>query len=339
MALKSIDDIDGNRFDDELSSTEIAYLAKNFRNFLRNNNRRVRSKNNAKPRNFKKNEPTKVNNVDKSKEKVGQIASNSLGQQCFDCHGYGHVKSEYPTFLRSKGKPMVVTLSDDEVFDHESGSDEDENFFSFTSIVVGDESVLVEENPSDGELSECADLQEAFNKLCKVTAKDAMNINLGLKKIATLELEKKNLLLNLLNANELVNKVKTENTMFLDKIKNLELELSIVREQTNRSASSKLDHMLSVQKYPLDKTSLGSVHSISVSETHSTNFVSSSDPPKIEVVKPVEVTPAPKKIKVDLKEFKPKNPNLPKDKKRDKPIWVCHFCGKAGHTPPNCFKL
>ena len=47
MALKSIDDVDGNGFDDELSTTEIAYLAKNFRNFLRNNNRRARGKNNA----------------------------------------------------------------------------------------------------------------------------------------------------------------------------------------------------------------------------------------------------------------------------------------------------
>ena len=28
MALKSVDDVDGNGFDDELSSTEIAYLAK-----------------------------------------------------------------------------------------------------------------------------------------------------------------------------------------------------------------------------------------------------------------------------------------------------------------------
>ena len=58
MALKSIDDIDRNGFDDELSSTEIAYLAKNFRKFLRNNNRRARGKNNAEPRNFKRNEPS-----------------------------------------------------------------------------------------------------------------------------------------------------------------------------------------------------------------------------------------------------------------------------------------
>ena len=41
-------------------------------------------------------------------------------------------------------------------------------------------------------------------------AKDAMSVDLCLKKIATLELEKKNLLLKLLNANNLIDKVKTE---------------------------------------------------------------------------------------------------------------------------------
>ena len=122
--------------------------------------------------------------------------------------------------------------------------------------------------------------------------------------------------------------------LLLDKIKNLEIELYIAKEQTNRSASSKLDHMLSVQKSPFDKTSLDFVDSISVSETPSTNFVSSSEPSKSETIKLVEVTPPPRKIRVDLKESKPKNPNLPKDKKYDRPLWVCHFCGKAGHTRP-----
>ena len=234
---------------------------------------------------------------------------------------------------------MVVILSDGEVSDHESGSDEDENFFAFTSIGVINENDLVEENPSDGELFECADLQEAYNKLCKVGAKDAMSVDLGLKKIATLEHEKKNLLLNLLNANELANKVKTENIMLINKIKNLEVELSVAREQTNRSTSSKLDHMLRIQKSPLDKSGLGFVDSIFVSETHSTNFVSSSESSKIEVVKPKEDVPTPRKIRVDFKKSKPKNSNLPKDKKHDRPLWICHFCGKARHTRPNCFKL
>ena len=45
---------------------------------------------------------------------------------------------------------MAVTLSDDEVFDHKYGSDEDGNFIAFTTTAVVDEIVVVEENPSDG---------------------------------------------------------------------------------------------------------------------------------------------------------------------------------------------
>ena len=83
--LKSVDDAEVSGFDDDLSTTEIAYLAKNFRNFLRNNNRRAKGKNNAEPRNFRRNNPTKVNNTEKPKEKVGQPSNNSMGQQCFGC--------------------------------------------------------------------------------------------------------------------------------------------------------------------------------------------------------------------------------------------------------------
>ena len=120
---------------------------------------------------------------------------------------------------------MAVTLNDDEF-----GCNEDGNFIAFTTTVVVNENVSVEENPSDKELSEDADLQEAYNKLCKVTAKDAMNVELGLKKIATLELEKKNLLVKLFDANDLLNNVKIENMLLLDKVKNLEFELSVARE-------------------------------------------------------------------------------------------------------------
>ena len=43
MALKAVGDVDDCGFDDEISSTRIVYLAKNFRNFLRNNTRRARN--------------------------------------------------------------------------------------------------------------------------------------------------------------------------------------------------------------------------------------------------------------------------------------------------------
>ena len=42
------------------------------------------------------------------------------------------MKLECPIFLRSKGKAMAITLSDDEVFDNEFGSDKDRNFITFT---------------------------------------------------------------------------------------------------------------------------------------------------------------------------------------------------------------
>ena len=57
-----------------------------------------------------------------------------------------------------------------------------------------------------------------------------MSVDLGLKKIAILKQEKKNLLLNLFDTNELVNKVKAKNIKLVKKIKNLELELSVIRE-------------------------------------------------------------------------------------------------------------
>ena len=247
------------------------------------------------------------------------------------------MKSKYPTNLKSKGKAIAVALSDGEVSVDESEYDEVGNFIAFTATAVVNENISAED----------ADLQEAYNKLCKVAAKDAMNVEVGLKKIESLELDKKNLLVKLFDANKLLNNVKTENIQLLDKVKFLKLNLFAAR-----SASSKLDQMLSVQKSSSDKSGLGFVESISVSAPHSTNFVPSSSselfvnevvsetvkPPVSEVVKPIEVSPS-KKIRVDLKEFKLKESTLSKDKMHGKLTWVCHFCEKSRHIRSNYHKL
>ena len=116
--------------------------------------------------------------------------------------------------------------------------------------------------------------------------------------------------------------------LLLDKVKSLELDLFVAR-----SASSKLDQMLSVQKSSSDKTGLGYVDSISVSAPHSTKFVLSSPsskpsvseivseiikPSVSKVAKPLEGSSS-RKIRVDLKESKPKKPTPSKDKTHDKP--------------------
>ena len=124
---------------------------------------------------------------------------------------------------------------------------------AFIATAVVSEFEIVEGNPSDGELSKNVDLQETYNKLCKIVAKDAMNVDLGLKKINTLEQEKKNLLVKLFDASELIVSVKIENMSLIEKVKCLESELSIAREPLDRTLTSKLDNMLNVQKSSSDK--------------------------------------------------------------------------------------
>ena len=85
MALKFVDDVDDNGFDDEISSTEITYLAKNLRNFLRNSNRRAKNRKYVDTKNVKKNKTAKNNNSENSKDNVVQSSNNSLGQQFFGC--------------------------------------------------------------------------------------------------------------------------------------------------------------------------------------------------------------------------------------------------------------
>ena len=84
-----------------------------------------------------------------------------------------------------------------------------------------------------------------------------MNVDLGLKKLDILKHEKKIFLVKLFDANELITAIKVENMSLIEKVKSLESELLVAREQIGRTSSSKLDNMLSVQKFAFDKTGLG----------------------------------------------------------------------------------
>ena len=98
-------------------------------------------------------------------------------------------------------------------------------------------------------------------------------VELGLKKINTPQQEKKNLLLKLFDDNELLNFVKIENMTLQEKVKSLELELSVAREQIDRTSTSKLDNMLNVQKSVYDKIGLGFIESRSSFVVHPSKFV------------------------------------------------------------------
>ena len=76
---------------------DVAFLAKNFRKFLK-------MKNSGKP--FSKGK------FSSSKMKDGKEFQSPQGIVCFECNGHGHLKKECPNYLRGKGKAYATTLSD-----------------------------------------------------------------------------------------------------------------------------------------------------------------------------------------------------------------------------------
>ena len=130
----------------------------------------------------------------------------------------------------------------------------------------------------------------------------------------------------------------------LEKVKSLELELFVARIQIDRTSTSKLDDTLHVQKFVSNKTGLGFVENGFTTVVNTLKFVPATSssivhPTLSEVKVHKDVVPTSKRTRVDLSKSKPKNPNQFESKKNHKPQWFCHFCGGAGHTRPNCFKL
>ena len=90
--------------DEDEAERDVAYLAKNFRKFLKFK-RDEKSFEKGKFSNFKKGKKD-------FKKKDSRDSSSSKMVTCFKCKGHGHVKKECPTYLKAKGKVFATTLSD-----------------------------------------------------------------------------------------------------------------------------------------------------------------------------------------------------------------------------------
>ena len=165
--------------EDELEK-EVAYLAKNFRKFLKFKRDR-KSFEKGKFSNFKKDKKD-------FKKKDSKDSSPSQAITCYECKGHGHVKKKCPTYLKLKGKVFATTLSDSDGSnsDLEQSCDGEGNYSTFMAIALvessEDLSLLVEElgehteveSIGIGEESNDADeeakgLQESYNSLLEKT--------------------------------------------------------------------------------------------------------------------------------------------------------------------------
>ena len=103
----------------------------------------------------------------------------SFGLKCFWCQGFGHIKQECPTYLKTigKSKALVATLSDTEPED-DSGNEDDGILNAFTTTVNpingGLETVDDEEDLVDSEfekMDDQEDIHTVYEKLYKVSEK------------------------------------------------------------------------------------------------------------------------------------------------------------------------
>ena len=136
----------------------------------------------------------------------------------------------------------------------------------------------------------------------------------------------------------------------VEKTKKLEAELFQVKAQLEKTSTTKLDEMLSIQKSASDQTGLGySLSSSNIASSSTTVFIPLANNVKTEnnkiktelasenIDKDKSILRAPHKLeKKDVKNPKAKKANSQKPKQKKQHL--CHHCEAAGHTRLNCYK-
>ena len=117
----------------------------------------------------------------------------------------------------------------------------------------------------------------------KVSEKHEKLYRLATKKLSDVELDREELSIKFDEANQTIGALKFENNFLAEKTKKLKAELFQVRAQLERTSSTKLDKMLSIQKSSSDRTGLGyGLSSSNTASTSTTVFVSPASNTEIE---------------------------------------------------------
>ena len=114
--------------DEDVVEKDVAYLAKNFRKFLK-------FKNNGKFGDKGKFTSSEKEKKD-FKKREGKKSQSTQRVTCFKCNGHGHFKKECPNYLRLKGKTYATSLSDSDssTSNSKDSCDEEGNFSAFMTI-------------------------------------------------------------------------------------------------------------------------------------------------------------------------------------------------------------
>ncbi|KAL4645295.1 hypothetical protein ACB092_02G225700 [Castanea dentata] len=227
-----------------------SYITKQFKKFMKN----------ANGKDFDKDRRQSSSSQFKSEDK-GKKDARDGGQytipaepKCFGCQGFGNMKQECPTYLKSigKSKALAATLSDIELED--DFNNEDDKILNAFTATINPTKGIVEDVDEEEELVESKfekiddqdDIHTAYEKLYKLSEKHAKLYRLATKKLSDVELNREELSTKFDEANSTIGALRFENNFLAEKIKKLEAELFQVRAQLEKASSAKLDEMLSI---------------------------------------------------------------------------------------------
>ena len=226
MALKAkSNEID--KFSDDDDSKTKSYITRQYKKFMKN----VNVKGFDKDRKQSSSSQFKSQDRGKKDAKNGGQYTIPSGPKCFRCQGFGHMKQECPTYLKSIGenKALAVALSDTEP---KTESDDKGILNVFTATVDPTEGIIeaVDEKEDLVEskfekMDEQDDIHIAYAKLYKVSEKHEKLYRLSTKKLREVELEREELPTKVDEANQTIGALKFENNFLVERTKKLEAKL------------------------------------------------------------------------------------------------------------------
>ena len=188
----------------------------------------------------KQSSPTQFNSQDRGKNDAKDSGQYTIPPRpkCFKCQGFGYMKQECQTYLKSvgKSKALAATLSDIKPKIESNDNDNEIILNGFTATVdptkgitktVDDEEDLLDSKFE--KMDDQDDIHTAYAKLYKVSEKHEKLYRLATKKLSDVELDQEELSTKVDEANQIIGALSFENNFLAEKTKKLEAELFQVR--------------------------------------------------------------------------------------------------------------
>ena len=224
MALKAKNsEIDESS--DEEDSKMKSYITRQFKKFMKNANGKGFDKDR------KQSSSSQFKGQDKGKKdaKEGGQYTVPVGPKCFRCQGFGHIKHECPTYLKSirKSKALVATLSDTK--SEEDSDNEDDGILNAFTTTIDPTDGIVEDVVEKDELVESKfekmndqdDIDTAYEKLYKLSEKHEKLYRLTTKKLSDVEFDREELSTKFDEANQTIGALRFGKNFLAEKTKKL----------------------------------------------------------------------------------------------------------------------